>query len=84
MDPPGQARRVSRLPRWMHRLYAGLGGYFWLPCPLCGRFFGGHEWRLPHQTWFESIGSGRPVCPGCAGSAVVRQREREVGMIYVD
>ncbi len=22
---------------------ARLGGYFWLPCPLCGRMFGGHE-----------------------------------------
>jgi hypothetical protein len=31
--------------RWAHRLYAWLAGYFWLPCPLCGAHFGGHEWR---------------------------------------
>jgi hypothetical protein len=31
------------LPRWVHRLYAFVAGYFWLPCPVCGRMFGGHE-----------------------------------------
>jgi hypothetical protein len=29
--------------RWVHRVRAWLGHYFWLPCPLCGRGFGGHE-----------------------------------------
>lgn len=29
--------------RWFHYLYAKLHGYFWLPCPICGRNFGGHE-----------------------------------------
>jgi len=32
-------------PRWLNRLWSWLGGYFWSPCPLCGRCFGGHEWR---------------------------------------
>lgn len=32
-----------RLPRWMHHAYAFLAGYFWIPCPGCGRAFGGHE-----------------------------------------
>jgi hypothetical protein len=32
-----------RLPRWVHRLYAAAGGWFWLPCPACGEHFGGHE-----------------------------------------
>lgn len=32
-----------RHPRWLHRLYAFVNGYFWLPCPSCGRYFGGHE-----------------------------------------
>lgn len=36
-------------PRWLNRLYAGLFGYFWLPCPLCGEYFGGHEWRGDNQ-----------------------------------
>ena len=32
-----------KLPRWMHHLYANLFGYFWLPCPICHEYFGGHE-----------------------------------------
>lgn len=32
-----------RLPRWTNRLYARVAGYFWVPCPICGRDFGGHE-----------------------------------------
>jgi hypothetical protein len=32
-----------RLPWWLHRRYAWAAGYFWLPCPVCGREFGGHE-----------------------------------------
>lgn len=29
--------------RIFHRLYAKALGYFWLPCPICGKYFGGHE-----------------------------------------
>ena len=29
----------------VHRLYARLFGYFWAPCPLCGKHFGGHQWK---------------------------------------
>ena len=29
--------------RLLHRLYARFFGYFWLPCPACGKMFGGHE-----------------------------------------
>ena len=29
--------------RTLHRIYAWMFGYFWLPCPVCGRMFGGHE-----------------------------------------
>jgi hypothetical protein len=31
--------------RSAHRLWAHRRGYFWMPCPLCGRDFGGHESR---------------------------------------
>lgn len=31
------------IPRVLHRVYAYLNGYFRLPCPLCGEYFGGHE-----------------------------------------
>lgn len=36
-------RPAMRRPRWVNRLYANLLGYFWLPCPICGQMFGGHE-----------------------------------------
>lgn len=29
--------------RLLHRLYAKIFGYFWLPCPICWKEFGGHE-----------------------------------------
>jgi hypothetical protein len=28
---------------WFEKLKANMGGYFWLPCPMCGKMFGGHE-----------------------------------------
>jgi hypothetical protein len=31
--------------RALNSLYAALFGYFWLPCPICGQGFGGHEWK---------------------------------------
>lgn len=34
--------------RWAHRAYAERNGFFWIPCPLCDRSFGGHELRNVH------------------------------------
>jgi len=31
--------------RAINCLIAKLLGYFWLPCPICGQFSGGHEWH---------------------------------------
>lgn len=53
------------LPRWRHRAYANRHGYFWLPCLLCLRPFGGHEVvdRIPDPM------KGGPffisICPAC-------------------
>ena len=35
--------------RLLNRIYAFIFGYFWLPCPVCGKKFGGHEhvWTTP-------------------------------------
>ena len=27
----------------IEQVKAYMGGYFWLPCPMCGNMFGGHE-----------------------------------------
>lgn len=47
------------IPRALHKLYANLMGYFWLPCPVCKKYFGGHE------TTGASVGSWL-ICPRCA------------------
>lgn len=62
MSPP--------LHRVAQRLYARANGYFWLPCPLCGEPFGGHEWRdidgkpsvIPVP---DSPSLHKGICPDC-------------------
>jgi hypothetical protein len=65
------ATLVPYRARWAHRRYADALGYFWLPCPLCTRPFGGHEWR-PVAGREASIpdplagpGSSVGICPRC-------------------
>lgn len=57
-----------RLPRYLHKLYAMWFGYFWLPCPLCKRMFGGHETTgALNGTLWTGYESGKAVCPQCVG-----------------
>lgn len=61
---------MSLLPRWVHRCYAFLAGCFWSSCPLCDRYFGGHEWRdiEDKSSWIPAKGQpgyGMGICPGC-------------------
>ena len=61
-------------PRWVHRAWAGLVGYFWISCPLCDDPFGGHEWRdvngKPSCIPDEEIGGGshKAICPACTAT----------------
>ncbi len=48
------------VPRWLHHFWAWLVGYYWMPCDLCQRPYGGHE-----SCW-ATDGNGRCVCPECA------------------
>lgn len=43
MNIPGAPKPTA--PREEHEAFAKLRNYFWMPCPRCGKFFGGHEWR---------------------------------------
>ena len=54
------------MPRWLHRLYAGLAGAFWMPCPVCGRMFGGHE--RPGGTYTYADGRRFVTCRKCRGA----------------
>jgi hypothetical protein len=65
-------KRSLRLPRFLHCWYAFFMGYFWLPCPLCNRKFGGHEWTggpNDHDSIMTSWSSGTGVCPNCHDAA---------------
>lgn len=69
------ARMIPESWRWAHRAYARALGYFWLPCPACGRPFGGHEWRavdgLPSSVRLtierdgETMQQKFGICPAC-------------------
>ena len=53
-------------PRFINWLYALTHAYFWLPCPICGKNFGGHESKgMLMQGW----NGGVSVCPKCAEEA---------------
>jgi hypothetical protein len=52
--------------RIYHRLYALVHGYFWLPCPICGKKFGGHELG---GHWYQGGGCGVVTCSDCAERA---------------
>lgn len=58
--------------RLWNKFYAWVAGYFWLPCPVCGRSFGGHEWKdIPgHQNsvptkLFRRGSHATGICPDC-------------------
>lgn len=52
--------------RMGHRVYAALGGWFWLPCPRCGVEFGGHESSDRSVPDPDRPGTGKIVCKACA------------------
>lgn len=71
--PVGECRFAHVVPerwRWAHRWFAQFAEYAWQPCPVCGRDFGGHEWRdldgktslIPNPaSEFGHLG----ICPPC-------------------
>lgn len=61
------AKRMSLLPRWVHHLFALVFGYFWHPCTLCKRRFGGHEFgpRNGNSCTTDVAGRAMGICPDC-------------------
>jgi predicted RNA-binding Zn-ribbon protein involved in translation (DUF1610 family) len=62
--------------RKLNRIYARLNNYFWLPCPLCGQEFGGHECvvgneyyalydQSPEERNRTGFATGKVICPDC-------------------
>ncbi len=55
-------------PRLLHRSWAFLRGYSWIPCPICKKRFGGHEWEAGNELWITERDSVA-VCPRCVAEA---------------
>jgi hypothetical protein len=56
-------------PRWLQKIKANQGGYFWLPCHICGEPYGGHE---SAGTEMVTPSRGRSVCANCVDEAARR------------
>ena len=56
-----------RKPRFIQKLFADWFGYFWLPCPVCGQMFGGHEWK-DGSIATDTPGLRKGICPDCEKS----------------
>jgi len=54
--------------RKLNQFLAFVFGYFWLPCPRCGQYTGGHEWneKDPFQTRMINDHEGEGLCRDCA------------------
>ena len=53
---------------FLRKFWANMNGYFWLPCPVCGRMFGG----------FEIADNGLIGKPGECGTCVCKKCNEEV------
>lgn len=57
--------------RLLNKWYANFMGYFWLPCPLCKQYFGGHEWKIGFGNSIKDESRlGMGICPDCAKKRV--------------
>lgn len=61
-------KRRKLIFRKLNELWAKFWHYFWLPCLLCGKYFGGHE--LGYSIYNGIPKAGEPgvktcVCPEC-------------------
>lgn len=55
-----------RKPRWFQHFHAWLFAYFWLPCRMCGEYYGGHEAEFPlAMRMVSGIIESRSVCANC-------------------
>lgn len=66
--------------RLVNKFYANMNGYFWLPCPICGKKFGGHEWlvdeqwsNIPDPEHPADPGRGVGICPDCTRAGVGKE-----------
>ena len=54
--------------RWLAKLLANVGGYFWMPCPICHEPFAGFEWG--QESIQETVCTGTGVCGAGFGFSI--------------
>lgn len=64
-EEAAQKRDWQRRHQTRRMLAASLRGYFWMPCPMCGEAFGGHEWVGRVQLPSDEPGMTQGICPAC-------------------
>lgn len=52
--------------RFLHKFWAHLFGYAWLPCVICGDDFSGHEIKGACDSVSLPNGKRRICCPKCS------------------
>lgn len=56
-------------PRWLAWLLALVNGYFWIPCPTCGRSFAGFESGGPAiEKGMQDGGAWFIECVACSNA----------------
>lgn len=73
------------LNRLLNKWYANIFGYFWLPCPRCKKYMGGHEWKNDYMWTQEilekeetfTISSGKGICNDCANELTMKVKKEE-------
>ena len=63
-------------PRFLARFLAWLGGYFWLPCPLCNQPFAGFETDPGHGSVVVKEADGEHMYCVCARQACAAEGQR--------
>lgn len=53
----------KHLPRWVNHLYTFVVGYFWMRCPECQEYFGGHECGIARA---KDPDRGHSCCNRCS------------------
>ena len=60
-------------------VYAKLLGYFWLPCPVCGKHFGGHEAVIGNGLVVDQPdGTQKQMCVCSAECSIEAQRRNHL------
>lgn len=63
-------------PRFLAQFLAWLGGYFWLPCPICKEPFAGFEASLGGECAITEDADGEHMWCVCRKPSCLAQGER--------